>query len=57
MYNEANESDWYIPYNGPYEVPPKDVVIGVGAEEGLSAGKGKGKRREVSERYVLLLFY
>ena len=52
VYNEANESDWYIPYNGPYEVPPKDVVIGVGAEEGLSAGKGKGKRREVRDSWT-----
>ena len=40
MYNEANEPDWYIPYDGPYTVLPKDVVIGVGVEEGRSAVKG-----------------
>ena len=57
VYNELNESDCYIPYNEPYEVPPKDVVIGVGAEEGLLARKGEGKRHEVSKRYILLLFY
>ena len=29
------------------------LLISVGAEEGLSAGNREGKRREVSERYVL----
>lgn len=50
IYNDEEDSDWYIPYNGPYEDPPKDFVVGVNAQD--AAGKGKGKRREVRDSWA-----
>ncbi|KAH8110022.1 hypothetical protein DFH11DRAFT_825152 [Phellopilus nigrolimitatus] len=38
QYTDANDAEWYIPYNGPYE-EPKDA----GGMGGRNAGKGKDR--------------